>query len=868
FVEGFVRGYISLTGYSMTNTINGNGIYMPNIDAVKTVSLATAVYTFALLAMSTASTALVYKRRYVTASALAYGVSLSLEIVSGVLRYLTQAFSADASTILAIARNGNTIRLATSAGIIEYPGIETLKTVAYRIVFETPYTLLIPLTVAVALSLAAIVWTIYLYGKYVEPATAVEKRVWTKIKSVKKLLTTQTPIAVALILILAVASAGTFVYSPMQLSTATVTPPIKFQQPPATYCIALTRIGRGAIYYTDFEALPSNWAIINGSLGARGFIGPGGYWGLVNYGYKGRGLRGFPLLWQVREQKTYSNPNWNPDVRFIPQATNAIRIDSYTAGSLGNGYLMTIMPIELINETVIRNRFNVYYTFSNRIVGFIDIVNKPIDRRNDTYFATYNDWVPPWQKYIEIYYRLYTVYMPSSGTRSFDITNTTVLQGYGPYVTFSYVLTDYWIRQSLYFDVFYVLLKTTDNQIISNFTFPYNTYTVIMERSGTYNDYGYLKFGFPGFTALYLNEDLSSYNSLWLSTKINNRNGIGWGSILLIDSSKSRFYAIAVNTSGYLTALRNSGASWVTISSSQVRGYVNNAWYALYINYTRSGGVNYVTAYLYDASGNLVSQLRFSDSTFQPIYVGLGSYASNLLYVDIIYDDFIVSTSDPRTIAIQNVPVDYSVELWDNLGNLVGSVTSASGTVTFNVVTDAVVGTGVDGKIVVRFPDGMPCLVYTSGDAILGGDTYSLLTGTLSWSPGANYTSLAVSAKISSSSASITGFIVSSIYNSDSKPYYARLLLSSYTGSAYLTANITIRNSTYTSQPIRIVGGASATTSTDWVKIGSDARGNISFSGYFTTAGQSGTVYMLLQYCTQPGGGVCVYYPVRIDVSS
>lgn len=662
FVEGFVRGYISLTGYRITNILNGYAVHMPNIDAVKTVSLATAAYTFALLAMSTASTALVYKRRYVTASALAYGVSLSLEIVSGILRYLTQAFSADASTILAIARNGNTIRLATSAGIIEYPGIETLKTVAYRMVFEAPHTLLIPLTAAVALSLAAIVWTIYLYGKYVEPAIAVEKRVWTKIKSAKRLLTAQTPIAVALIVVIAIASAGTFAYSPMQLSTAPVAPLTTFQQPPTTYCIALTRTSRGAAVYTDFETYPvPEWT------------SRGGSWGSTAAEYKGNTLSG------------------QDDDGGIGQASQY-------------------------------------------------------------YWAT----------------------------------------------------------------------------------------------------------------------SVSSYSSLWVSVKTRLASGFDtYRGIALIDSTLQRLYEISIYN-GYLYIWSYVPRGWrMEGRSKTIPNYNSSAWYTIVVSYTVSGNSITITAYAYDANGNQVATVSATiiDRFFQPAYVGVE--VDRIIGTSTVYfDDFIASTADPRTIAIQNVPVGYSVRLWDNLGNLVASATATTSNVALNVVTDAVVGTGIDGRIVVRFPDGMPCLVYTSGDAILGGDTYSLITGTLSWSPGANYTSVAASAAISSSSANISGFIASYIYNGDSKPYYARLLLSSYTGSTYLTANIAIRNSTYTSQPIRIVGGAPATASTDWVRIAPGTRGSISFSGYFTAASQSGTVYMLLQYCTQPGGGVCVYYPIKIAVSS
>jgi multisubunit Na+/H+ antiporter MnhE subunit len=40
------------------------------------------------------------------------------------------------------------------------------------------------------------------------------------------------------------------------------------------------------IYYNDFESIPLDWVVFNGTLTPRGYIAPQGYWSLTS-GYKG-----------------------------------------------------------------------------------------------------------------------------------------------------------------------------------------------------------------------------------------------------------------------------------------------------------------------------------------------------------------------------------------------------------------------------------------------------------------------------------------------------------------------------------------------------------------------------------------------------
>jgi hypothetical protein len=369
---------------------------------------------------------------------------------------------------------------------------------------------------------------------------------------------------------------------------------VEIADPPYPLCVGVSRAGRQAVYYNDFESIPLDWVVFNGTLTSRGFIAPQGYWGLTT-GFKGSGLRGFPLVWQVREHKTYTA--YTPDVRFIPQTRNAIRIDSYAAGasSLGNGYLFIIAPRELFNNTVVNNRFDVYFSFTGtRTLGFIDLVNATIDRRDDAViFSTYNDWNPHWRRYgTPSYIWLYNV-SQASGLISYNV-NSSVgdLSGYAPYLTYVVTMTDYWVQHLVYFDVFWVAIyDNATGALVYNFTFPYNRYSVILERSGTTGDYGYLDFGMTGFTGAYWNQDLSSIfttTGAWFSSKVNLRGGVGWAGILLTNTT--HHYVVAINTTGWLTINYYNGLTWTTLASWSIPGYANNTWYIPVVYFKRDPG--------------------------------------------------------------------------------------------------------------------------------------------------------------------------------------------------------------------------------------------------------------------------------------
>lgn len=641
---------------------------------------------------------------------------------------------------------------------------------------------------------------------------------------------------------------------------------------PYPLCIGTARTGRNALYYTDFESLPSGWAMVNGSLSLRGFIGVQGYWSIISNGYKGNALRGFPLLWQVREHKTYTT--YTPDIRFLPQTTNAIRIDSYSAGasSLGNGYLMLIAPRELFNNTVINTKLTAYFSYYQRTVGFIDLVNTTIDRRDDAkIFSTYNNWPPYWRVYgTPSYIELYTIYMASSGTTTFNINSSVQnLSGYNPYLTYVITMTDYWMYQTLYFDVFNVaLFDASTKRLIYNFTFPYNVYSVVLERSGTTGDYGYLRFGIPGFTAVYWSQSIAGYTNLWISAKVRIVSGVGWGGIVLTDTTRSRYYVFAVNSSGYAVIGYLDGATWRVLGYSRVSGFSTANWYTLVLNYSRRDVANSFTLHVYDASGNLVATVSASDTTFVTSYIGLATRTTNLLYVDVLFDDFLVSTTDPRYVTFVGIPAPgYRVAIYDNLGNLVNSAVATSSTALLSIVTDIVVGTGYDGRIVLIYPNGMACLVTTipNTDAILGGDTYIFDYRNVS----IDTTTNTVTAYIGFGSNRTIGPLFNiSIYPGNTR--YTYLVLDKTNSVIPSTLNLNISIVNYANQQtskIQIINGVVQSSTTSAIVL-QGSNNYVLIEGYFTTRGQQTTIRLNIVSCSTPDLGVCISIPVTIYLST
>lgn len=106
------------------------------------------------------------------------------------------------------------------------------------------------------------------------------------------------------------------------------------------------------------------------------------------------------------------------------------------------------------------------------------------------------------------------------------------------------------------------------------------------------------------------------------------------------------------------------------------------------------------------------------------------------------------------------------------------------------------------------------------------------------------------------------------VVNSDSKAYYARLLLDSSSSLDAVTGSIVLRNSTSSSEPISISSGIATSTSTSWLVLPPLSSGYI-YASIWMPVGSSATLNILLEYCSLPSEqGVCVYYPVQLVLTS
>jgi hypothetical protein len=167
FFSGYIQGYASLTGYELWYSTSGKAIYLSNLSVVKIVSLLTYLYVASLLGVSAASIFfLLLLRRPVLSASLAYGSALSLVVAMGVLRFLAQAFQADVNRILSLARGpGELLVYRTTAGVVEFIGVEARETLAHSLLFKQGILLQGALAAALVLSMSSIIWILYIQGR-------------------------------------------------------------------------------------------------------------------------------------------------------------------------------------------------------------------------------------------------------------------------------------------------------------------------------------------------------------------------------------------------------------------------------------------------------------------------------------------------------------------------------------------------------------------------------------------------------------------------------------------------------------------------------------------------------------------------------
>ncbi|MEM0379133.1 MAG: hypothetical protein QXU53_07405, partial [Thermosphaera sp.] len=364
----------------------------------------------------------------------------------------------------------------------------------------------------------------------------------------------------------------------------------------------------------------------------------------------------------------------------------------------------------------------------------------------------------------------------------------------------------------------------------------------------------------------YWNTRIDGYTSLWVSVKVRAEAGDGYKGIGLLNADRTRLYEVSVQSTA--TIYKWDGG-WRLLNSTRVPGYSATRWYTLVLNYNVTATAVRFALWIYDDTGALVATLTASDTEttrFTPAYAGVTIDATTTLWFR--FDDFIVSTVDPRSLYFTGFYTGMMVEVWDNLGYLVNSTTAPSSSFALSVAGDIVVGTGSNGRIVVKYPDGYLCgeLTVPSTDAVLGGDTYALSVSLITWRLGANRTSVILTLNVSGNSQlNSTARILRVQAN---QPVFARLILDSYVSPASLNLDVWIEAAT-TSTSISVRSGVPLGTSTSIVQLNIGEGNVVYLSGYFTEQGRSATLSLKLELCSlNDGAGACVRYPMKIVVSS
>ena len=233
------------------------------------------------------------------------------------------------------------------------------------------------------------------------------------------------------------------------------------------------------------------------------------------------------------------------------------------------------------------------------------------------------------------------------------------------------------------------------------------------------------------------------------------------------------------------------------------------------------------------------------------------------------FDDFAVSTGDPRYVTISNLPgAGYGATLVDNLGNVVTYGTSVGTSLALGVVVDVVLGTGSDGRLYVDYPNGFRCLRYAvpGSDAVVGGDTYRLSWRHTYVDAGAGV----VQAYIGYGSNTTLGPVFNiTVYPGNTLYTYLQLDWASSSVPTALNLNISlISTAGASSGKIVIVNGVVVEDST-LPAVPLQGTGNyVLLEGYFTYPLQAATLKLYIVACSTPSLAVCYVTPVTVYLST
>ncbi len=191
----------------------------------------------------------------------------------------------------------------------------------------------------------------------------------------------------------------------------------------------------------------------------------------------------FFSFFQLREFD--HNPDYDPDIRFVVPSAGILRIDSYTGGatSLGRGYAFINLPKWFIHNKKVSIRWRGYFSATvSRKIGELVLVNHSLNRKETSQYFVPNSNSDGLGQFGTM--TLAEYYCDAGGWCDWkvDTTSTLDLSDWNDKVCLLVKLIDSWTGSKVQLDIDYI--KVGDS------TFGLNG-VVEMEKTGTYNDYGY-----------------------------------------------------------------------------------------------------------------------------------------------------------------------------------------------------------------------------------------------------------------------------------------------------------------------------------------------------------------------------------------
>jgi hypothetical protein len=200
------------------------------------------------------------------------------------------------------------------------------------------------------------------------------------------------------------------------------------------------------------------------------------------------------VRFSLREHSFYC-PSYSPDIRFLKPSSGVLRIDSYQAGtsSMGYGAAFVVVPRDWLNGKYIRFNWSGYFSYSQPREGIARawIYDGEYDRTNDADFPE-GASIPTKGAGLLQTLRVKNTY-GSWGPETVDVL-VDVAAGTEPKCTMFFLMGDGWYEQTVFLDIDWFQINQgpggDGTLAVENFDA-----AVIMERTGTYGDYGYISSG-------------------------------------------------------------------------------------------------------------------------------------------------------------------------------------------------------------------------------------------------------------------------------------------------------------------------------------------------------------------------------------